>query len=84
MNNVIMRKITVTGSYQPLAASDLVGSVTVSTPPANTANVTFKAEGGNEVEWVPGEWHDFRSINLAEIEVKGTPGDLVTLVGGTW
>ena len=84
MNNVIMRKIDVTANYQPLADERTVLSGTISTPPGNSANVTFKAEGGNEVEWIPGEWHDFRSIDLAEIEVKGTPGDEVTVVGGTW
>ena len=84
MNNVIMRNITVTGSYQPLSSEKLVGSVTISAPPTNAGNVSFKGDDGSDVPWVPGEWHDFRSVNLAEIEIKGTPGDTVTIVGGTW
>ena len=84
MNNVVMRKITVTGDYQPLVSASLVASVTISTPPTNVGNVLFKGDDGSDVPWVPGEWHEFRSIELASIQVKGTPGDLVTVVGGTW
>ncbi len=84
MNNVIMRKIMVTGSYQPLVSDRLVGSVTISTPPTNAGDVFFKGDDGSDVPWVPGEWHDFQRVNLAEIEIKGTPGDEVTVVGGTW
>jgi hypothetical protein len=84
MNNAILRIVTVTGEYQPLAAGSLVASVTISTPPTNGANVVFRGDDGSEVPWVPGEWHDFRSIDLAELRVKGTPGDQVTIVGGTW
>jgi len=84
MNNVVMRKITVTGDYQPLISGSLVASVTISTPPTNAGNVLFKGDDGSDVPWVPGEWHEFRSVELATIQVKGTSGDVVTLVGGTW
>ena len=84
MTNVIMRKIDVTDNYQPLASAQTVASVTISVPVTNAGNVIFKGDTGQDVPWVPGEWHEFRSVNLAEIEVKGTPGDVVTVVGGTW
>jgi len=84
MHNIVMRKITVTGEYQPLVSASLVASVTISTPPTNSANVLFKGDDGSDVPWVPGEWHEFRSIELAGIQVKGTPGDVVTVVGGSW
>lgn len=84
MNNVIIRTFSVSASFQPLSSTKLVGSVTISCPPSNATNVTFKADSGADVPWVPGEWHDFVSVNLAEIQVKGTAGDVVTIVGGTW
>lgn len=84
MNNTVMREITVTGTYQPLSTSPLVASVTISTPPSNLSNVLFQGDNGSHVPWVPGEWHDFRSIDLALVKVKGTPGDVVTVIGGTW
>ena len=84
MHNVVMRKITVTGEYQPLVSSSLVASVTISTPPTNGGNVLFKGDDGSDVPWVAGEWHQFESIDLSAVQVKGTPGDVVTVVGGTW
>jgi hypothetical protein len=35
MNNFVMRKVVVTGSYQPLSTVPLVASATISTPPTN-------------------------------------------------
>ncbi len=84
MNNCLMRKIDVTGDYAPLADTTTVASVTISCPPANAGTVYFKGDDGSDVPWIPGQWHDFRSVDLSSIEVKGTPGDAVTLVGGTW
>ena len=84
MNNVILRKIVVTGDYQPLASGSLIGSVCISCPPGNTGNVLFKGDDDSDVPWLPGEWHDFQRIDLALVQVKGTPGDVVTVIGGTW
>ena len=84
MNNTIMRKIDVTADYQPLSDVSLVGSVTLSCPPANAAEVYFNGDDDSDVPWVPGEWHTLYSINLVEVQIKGTPGDTVTIVGGTW
>jgi len=85
MHNVLMRKVVLTAVYQPLSAkSREVASVEVSTPPTNTGVVYFRGDDGTDVPWVPGEYHAFLRINLADLQVKGTPGDVVTLVGGTW
>jgi len=84
MNNVIMRKVNVTATYQPLVAAPLMGTFTVSCPPANAAVVYFKGDDGSDVPWVPGEWHTFERIDLAAIRVKGNDGDTVTIVGGSW
>jgi len=84
MNNVIMRRIEVTADYRPLSDPKLVASVTVSCPPTNSAAVFFRGDDGSDVPWVAGEWHDFWSVNLHEIAIKGTPGDAVTIIGGTW
>ena len=84
MNNVLMRKITIPADYQPLAPERTVVTVTISCPPGNSANVLFKGDDGSDVPWLPGEWHTLVGVNLADIQVKGTVGDTVTLVGGTW
>ena len=84
MNNTVMRSISVTGSYQPLVAARTVASVTISCPPGNSGPVLFRGDDGSDVSWLAGEWHEFRSVNLADIHVKGNDGDIVTIVGGTW
>ena len=84
MNNVMMRKVDVTAEFAALATKKTVASVTISCLPGNADNVIFKGDTGDEVPWVPGEWHAFQRIDLAEVEIKGTVGDVVTVVGGTW
>jgi hypothetical protein len=84
MNNTIMRKIDVTDSYLPLVGESLVGSVTISCLPTNAGDVLFKGDDESDVPWKPGQWIDFRKVDLAAIECKGTPGDVVTAIGGTW
>ena len=84
MNNTIMRSVTVGSEYAPLVTGRLVGSVTISCPPTNAGVVYFLADDGSDVPWRPGEWHEFRGIDLSAVKVKGTPGDVVTVVGGTW
>ena len=84
MNNVLMRKVSVTASYQPLAADRTVVTVTISCPPGNVAVVYFEGDDRSDVPWIAGEWHTLVGVNLADIQVKGTVGDCVTLVGGSW
>jgi len=84
MNNVIMRAVTVTSSYRPLVAGQMIATAVVSCPPANAAPVFFKGDDRSDVPWVPGEWHQFKGVDLGGILVKGTDGDTVTVVGGSW
>jgi len=84
MNNIVMRKVAVTANYQPLVAERLVASVTILTPPANTGDVSFKGDDGSDVPWAPGQWHYFKSVDLGQIQIKGSVGDQVIIVGGTW
>lgn len=84
MHNLILRKIDLSDQWQPLAPARLVGSVVISAPPANAQPVMLLADDGSELPFVPGEWHWFLRVDLASIQVKGTDGDTVTVVGGSW
>jgi hypothetical protein len=85
MNNIIMLKVVANVVAQPLSATKLIASVTISCPPANSGTVYFKVgTSGTEVPWVPGEWHEFKNIDLSTLYLRGTPGDAVTIIGGTW
>lgn len=83
MNNTILRQIDVTDEFQPLASERTVASVTISCPPGNAENVTLKSADG-EAQMIPGEWQEFHRIDLSELQIKGTAGDVITVIGGTW
>lgn len=85
MNNVLMRRIVLTADWQPLTDRDVeVATVDVQSPPSNSSPVLFLGDTGQEVPWIAGEYHTLVRVNLADIRVKGTPGDIVTLIGGSW
>ncbi len=84
MNNAIARKIDVTTDYQPLDSEQMVATVTVSAPPANIADIFLLGDTDDDVPIAPGEWHTFYSVDIESVQVKGTAGDIVTVIGGTW
>jgi hypothetical protein len=85
MNNVLLRKVTLTTQFQPLSTkSSEVLSVTVRMPSGNKQEVVFLGENGVEVPWEPGTQFRLAKVDLAAISVKGRAGDLVILAGGTW
>jgi hypothetical protein len=84
MNNIVLRKVILTGVYQPLVPQPLIASVEISALPSNTGPAFFLGEDGGDIPWIPGEYHGFKRVNLAEMLVKGTPGDVLTVIGGTW
>jgi hypothetical protein len=85
MNNVVLRTIPLAAAFQPLSGKKIeVASVDITAPPSNQHPVIFQGDDGSEVAWIPGEYHIFWRVNLGEIRVRGAPGDVLTLVGGTW
>ena len=83
-NSIIMRTVEVTDEYAPLSPDALVGTVTVSSPPTNSGSVYFKAGESGETWFIPGEYHQFVRVPIHTIFVKGTAGDVITVIGGTW
>lgn len=82
-NNILMRQLTL-GEVAQALGGDEVFTVDVSCPAANTAPVYFKIGAADEMPWQPGAQHNLRRIRLSDITVRGTAGDKVDLVGGTW
>lgn len=83
-NNVVLKTIELTAEFQPLAASSLVATVTLSAPPGNSDSVTLRTPDGAEADIEPGEWHTLHRVDLARIEAKGETDDTLSVVGGTW
>ena len=79
-----MRRIEIAADYRPLSATSLVGSFEISAVPTNAATVFFQGDDGSDVPWMPGEYHAVYRVDLSRLLVKGAPGDLVTVIGGTW
>jgi hypothetical protein len=84
MHNVIQRRIVLTADWQALSDQEVVATVDVQAPPSNAGPVIFLDDTGQEVPWIPGEYHTLVRVNLAALRVRGTPGDVLTVVGGTW
>jgi hypothetical protein len=83
MKNVVMLRIDLTATYRPLSEKSLVASVDINAPPSNAGPVFFRGQDGKDVPWCSGQWHRLTHVDLSEIFVKGSIGDVVTVVGGT-
>ena len=84
-NNLILRRIEVTTEWTPLSPVPLVGTVHVSAPPSNAGTVSIRAGAGEQIDFIPSEFHQFIRVSLDQIEVRSdTPGNVLTIVGGTW
>lgn len=79
-----MRRVVLTPEYRPLSQNHEIVSVEISAMPTNAGQTLFKGDTGDDVPWIPGEFHSFRNIDLSSMEVKGTAGDIVTVIGGSW
>jgi len=82
MSRPFFKTVELTDQFVALAQGRTVLNVTISAPPTNVAAVTLRDPEGREVDLVPGEWHELKSIDLAGIDAKGQAGDELTLVGG--
>ena len=83
MNNPYMKNVVVTADYVPLETERTVLSVMIQCPLTNADVVYFRGPGFEDIAWQPGEWNPMVGVNLADIEVRGTPGDVVAIRGGS-
>jgi hypothetical protein len=85
----IARKIILTDTPTALSATPLVGDITLSFPPSNTGTASIYDPTDvaleNPVPVITGECLiDLDDVDLTKIKVKGTPGDIATIIGTTW
>ena len=83
-NNLILRVVELTEEFKPLSSQSLIGTVTISAPPSNTGPVFLRAGPGEEAWLVNGECHLLHRIELSSLEAKGAPGNVLTIIGGSW
>lgn len=74
--------VTLTANYQPLSAAyKPVSNCVISFSPDNTGTAYILGVADADVPMAPGEWHRLELGELSSIQVKGTAGDVVTIVG---
>ncbi len=81
MNNVIIRKITLGLTFQPIASARTVGNFTLRS--AGNAVILLSDDGVTEVPVSKNQQFTLNGIDLAEILAKGASGDSLTVIGAT-
>jgi hypothetical protein len=82
-NNLIMKTVSLSTSYQPLSNIPQLGSGELHCPPTNSGIVYVKS-AGDEQQWIAGEYHFIPTlVDLHTIEVKGVSGDIIKFTGST-
>lgn len=82
MAPIFIRSITLTASWQKLAATRTVLTAAITTASTNAQNAQFRVDGGPTVLWPAGVSATLIGVDLSRIEVKGTSPDSVLVTGG--
>lgn len=75
--NAILTSIALGGGgaeWTPLAAEPTVAQVTLIADPKNAGTIQLRFRERSSAEWPPGAAVPLESVDLSEIEVKGTTG----------
>lgn len=84
-HNPIFRKVTITENYSPLSDTSLRGKFTIVASMSNLGMVEVKGEDGGDLPvFSPNTHFDFLDIDLRDIQVKGTAGDVLMIAGESW
>ena len=80
----IIRQASLTSEYAPVSETSEVCFVTLSAPATNqhTANV-LGDDGATDVPMSPGQQFPLHAVDLADIRLKGTAGDVITIIGSS-
>lgn len=83
-NNPIIRKVNLTGLFQPLAAEPAIGRFTFRVPSdASGAVALLGDDRTTEVPLARGQQFTLDGVDLAEIEAKGSLGDYLVVIGSS-
>ncbi|MEP0848612.1 MAG: hypothetical protein HRF50_17540 [Phycisphaerae bacterium] len=82
--NVYMKSINLgSPDWEALADEPLVMNATVIASSKNTGNIDVRFREGALAKWPPGAAAMLEGVDLSEIEVKGSSGHWVLVVGYT-
>jgi hypothetical protein len=84
MKNLIIRKVTLSSTYQPLASAPTRGTFTLRSPSAGSGTIQLRGDiGASDVPFERGAQVFLERVNLADIYAKGGVGDYVIVVGSS-
>lgn len=80
--NAVIESIAL-GSPQwtALGGKSTVAQFTLIADPKNAGNINLRFRQGEPAEWPPGAAAPFESVDMAEIEVQGSPGHALLVAG---
>jgi|GEM_PF-6066265 len=81
MNTVIIRKVTLGTTFQPVAAERTVGVFTIRS--AGNAVILLSDDGITEVALSKSQQFTLNGVDLATIQAKGAAGDTLVVIGAT-
>ncbi len=82
MNTPIIRKVNLSGVFQPLAAERTVGTFTIRNPSADNA-VLLCDDGVTELPMDRSQQFTLEGVDLSHIQAKGGLGDFLMVTGAT-
>lgn len=83
MANVIIRKIQMSITFQPLSAQRLIGNFTLRVPAESSDIVVQTDDKTDEVPLGRGDVVTLERVNLQDISIKGAPTDVLYVIGAT-
>lgn len=84
INAPVLLSKDLTATYTPICAARCVATIIIETPSTNTDSLFIQATDGSDsddIEIPVSQWYEFESVDLAQIYVKGTSGDIVRVIG---
>lgn len=82
MGALVAQSITLTTSYVAVSSVEQRFSGEISARTDNTGDAYLQDDDGSgDVALEAGEWKTFQQIDLSGLSVKGTAGDVLTVIG---
>lgn len=79
-NALIAIQATLTATYAALSATEVVGDFRLISHAGN-ADAYIRAADASNVLVKAGEWFDFTRVSLQDIYMKGTVGNIISIIG---
>jgi hypothetical protein len=82
MNSQYSKIISLTEDYTAIDGHEVFFCGVVAAPSANTTTAYIQSSDGNQdIPISPGEFHEYKAVNLLTVKVKGTSPATLIVVG---